>query len=98
MIYSTVFSFDFVFCCDVQNGLVGCFGLNEPLRVISVYIGPSPREREKEERNDRWKKNVEIIPTRTFCKHSRPLPYYSIHGSKVVSFWYVKFVNQSHKH
>ena len=35
------------------NGLVGCFELNAPLRQISVCVGPSPREREKEKRNDR---------------------------------------------
>ena len=35
------------------TGLVGCFGLNGPLRQYSVYIGPSPREREKEKRSDR---------------------------------------------
>ena len=34
-------------------GLVGCSGFNGPLRHISVYIRPSPKEREKEERNDR---------------------------------------------
>ena len=35
--------------------LVGCFGFNGPLRqyFISVYIGPSPKEREKEESKDR---------------------------------------------
>ena len=34
--------------------LVGCFGVKRPfLDSISVYIGPSPRERGKEERNDR---------------------------------------------
>ena len=33
--------------------LVGCFGFNGPLRHISVYIGPSPKEREKEERKGR---------------------------------------------
>ena len=37
----------------IENWLVGCFGLNGPLRHISVYIGPSPKEREKEERKDR---------------------------------------------
>ena len=30
--------------------VVGCFGFNAP---ISVYIEPSPKEREKEERKDR---------------------------------------------
>ena len=33
--------------------LVGCFGFNGPLRSISVYIGPSPKERETEERKNR---------------------------------------------
>ena len=37
--------------------LVRCFGLNGPLRdSISVYIGPSPREREKEEDLERREK------------------------------------------
>ena len=29
---------------------------------ISVYIGPSPRERKKEWRNDKWEKNVQTAP------------------------------------
>ena len=34
--------------------LVGCFGFNGPfLDSFSVYIGPSPKEREKEKRKDR---------------------------------------------
>ena len=33
--------------------LVGCFGLNGPLRQYFSNIGPSPREREKEKRSDR---------------------------------------------
>ena len=39
-----------VYCC---GWLVGCFGFNGPLRQYSVYIEPSPKEREKEERKDR---------------------------------------------
>ena len=35
------------------GSLVGCFGLNGPLRSISVYIRLSPRKREKEKRSDR---------------------------------------------
>ena len=31
----------------------GCFRLNGPFRNISVYIGPPPREREKEKRSER---------------------------------------------
>ena len=36
--------------CSRYGWLVGCFGFNGPLRQysISVYIGPSPKEREKE--------------------------------------------------
>ena len=41
-----------------------------------MYIEPSPKEREKEERNDRRDKKIQTISTRTYCKHSRPLPYY----------------------
>ena len=33
-------------------------------------------EREKEESTDRQEKNVQTVPTRTHCKHSRRLPYY----------------------
>ena len=40
----------FLFCSVV---LIGCFGFNGPLRQFFVYIGPSPKEREKEERKDR---------------------------------------------
>ena len=32
--------------------LVGCFGFNGVSDSISVYIGPSPKEREKEKRKD----------------------------------------------
>ena len=35
-------------CCMVDRVVV--FGLNGPLKSISVYIGPSPREKEKEEK------------------------------------------------
>ena len=43
---------------------------------VSVYIGPSPREREKKERKNRGEKNVQTTPTHTYCKRNRPLPYY----------------------
>ena len=33
--------------------LVGCFGLTAICDSISVYFGPSPREKEKEMTNDR---------------------------------------------
>ena len=38
---------------QILSLLVGCFGFNGPLRQYSVYIGPSPKEREKEKRKDR---------------------------------------------
>ena len=37
----------------MRSGLVSCFGFSGPLRQFSVYIGPSPGEREIKERNDR---------------------------------------------
>ena len=43
-------------CNDVVGWLV-VLGLMACLDSISVYIGPSPREREKEERNDRREKH-----------------------------------------
>ena len=42
---------------------------------ISVYIGPSPKEREKQRGNDRREKIIPNTPTRTNSKRSRPLPY-----------------------
>ena len=39
-------------CLKQSEWFVGCLGLNGPLRQFLVYIGPSPREREKEERKD----------------------------------------------
>ena len=41
---------------------------------ISVYIGPSPREREKERETIDERKNVQTTPTRTYFKRSRPCP------------------------
>ena len=54
-IFCSRLSFLFSFSLSLGNGcwLVGCFKFNGPLRHISVYIGPSPKEREKEERKDR---------------------------------------------
>ena len=48
-------------------------GLTALRDSISVYIEPSPREREKEKRNDRREKNVQTTPIRTYCKRIRPL-------------------------
>ena len=55
--------------------LLGCFGLNGPLRqYYSLNRAVSQREGERK-RNDRREKNVQTTPTRTDCKHRRPLPY-----------------------
>ena len=59
------------------NGwLVGCFWFNGPLRqYFSLYRTVSQREGERKESIDE-SKNVQTTPTRTYCKHNRPLPYY----------------------
>ena len=36
--------------------------------IISVYIEPSPRQKEKEERNNRREKELFNHPSRTYCK------------------------------
>ena len=55
--------------------LVGCFGLNGSLRqYFSLYRAVSQREGERGERICE-SKNVQTIPTRTYCKRNRPLPY-----------------------
>ena len=57
--------------------LVGCFGFNGPLRqYFSLYRAVSQREGERGERIDE-SKNVQTTPTRTYCKHNRPLPYHN---------------------
>ena len=66
----------FVYMPRTKNGWLVVLGLTALEDSISEYIGPSLREREKEERNDRREKNVQTTPTRMYCKHSRPLPYY----------------------
>ena len=43
-------------------GWLVVLGLTALSDSISVYIGPSPKEREKEERNDRREKNVQTSP------------------------------------
>ena len=51
--------------------LVGFLGLTALSDSISVYIGPSPKEREIEERNDRRR---EMIDERKKCPNN-PRPY-----------------------
>ena len=53
--------------------LVGCFGLNGPLRqYFSLYRAVSQKEGEREIIDE--SKNVQPTPTRIHCKCSRPLP------------------------
>ena len=57
-------------------GWLVVLGLTALWDSISVYIGASPREREKERRvKIDESKNVQTTPTRTYCKRKRPLPY-----------------------
>ena len=51
-------------------------GLTALWDSISVYIGPSPKEREKRREKIEKSKNVQTTPTRTYCKRNRLLPYY----------------------
>ena len=55
--------------------LVGCFGLNGPLgQYFSLYRAVCQREGKRKEMIDE-KKNVQITPTHTYYKRSRPVPY-----------------------
>ena len=73
--------------------LVGCFGLNGPLRSISVYIGPFAREREKEKRNDRREKNVQTTPPAPTASAVSPCPtLFQI--SRLLRHW--KFTHHHH--
>ena len=55
--------------------LIGWF--NGPLRqYFSLYWAVSQREGERIEMIDE-RRNVHTTPTRTYCKCSRPLPYYN---------------------
>ena len=55
--------------------LVGCFGFNGPLRVFQSISGRLPKRGRKGIETIEESKNVQTTPTRTYCKHSRPLPY-----------------------
>ena len=58
----------------ITDWLVGCFGFNGPLRqYFSLYRTVSQREGERAERIDE-SKNVQTIPTRSYCKRNRPCP------------------------
>ena len=56
--------------------LVGCFGHKGPLRqYFSLYRAVSQREGRKNREMIDKRKNVQTAPTRTYCKHSKPLLY-----------------------
>ena len=61
-------------CSELMVGWM-FLGLTALWDSISVYIGLSPKEREKKERKDKREKNVQTIAIRTHCKRSRPLSY-----------------------
>ena len=55
-------------------------GFNSGNYNISVMFSNLPKDRTLE-MEDRWKKYIYIAhPSRTCCKHSRPLPYYMSFG------------------
>ena len=59
----------------LYKSMVGYFGFNGHLRqYFSLYRAVSQREGERGDRIDE-SKNVQTTPTRTYCKHNRPLPY-----------------------
>ena len=55
-------------------------GLTALSDSISAYMGPSPRQREKEVKMIDKRKDVLSTPTHTYCKHSRPLPLSKLVG------------------
>ena len=57
------------------SGWLVVYGLTPLWDIISVYIGLSPRERGKEKIGE--KKMSKKKNTSTYCKRSRPLPYYN---------------------
>ena len=61
---------------QITGTTVGCFGFNGPFETIfqSISSRLSKRGRKRRERIDE-SKNVQTIPTCTYCKRSRPLPY-----------------------
>ena len=65
--------------CDVTwyvGWLVGCFGFNSSLRqYFSQYRAVSQREGERGKNGWMRIKMSKQTPTRTYCKHSRPLSY-----------------------
>ena len=57
--------------------IVGCFGLNGPLRqYFSLYRAVPRREGERGGKGQTRVKMSKQPRTRTYCKRSRPLPYY----------------------
>ena len=60
----------------IRCWLVGYFRFNGPLRqYFSLYRAVSQRQGIRGERRYMRVKNVQTIPTRTYCKGNRPLPY-----------------------
>ena len=59
---------------DMEQTGLAVLGLTALWDSISVYIGPSPKDREKEEKKDRGEWKCPNKPHRTYCKRSRPCP------------------------
>ena len=56
------------------DGWLVVLGLTALWDNISVYIGPPPKEREKEKRKDRWEKNVQTTPPAHTASAVGPCP------------------------
>ena len=73
-----IYSFYFFMSHLIKTGWwLVVLGSTALLDSVSVYIGPSPKERDKEERKIEESENAQTIPSRTCCKRSRSLPYFS---------------------
>ena len=70
-----IFGQNFLQKCSLR-WLVGCFLFNGPLRqYFSLYLAVSQRKGERKE--NRRERKCPNNPIRTYCKRSRPLPYYN---------------------
>ena len=62
---------------NLAGMLLVVWGLTALWDSISVYIGPSRREGERDREMIDESKNVQTNPIRIYCKRSKPLLYYN---------------------
>ena len=79
------------------TAFVGCFVFNGPLRqYFSLYRAVYQRGRKKREVIVE-SKSVQTTPTRTYCKHNRPLPY-SYPNCRTPRHWSLPITIAPHDH